>query len=146
MAKGINSYSYLQFQQGRLIVEQFGEISLAILSPLAIQMIFFAQSCKSLHYDFAQKAITNQIVFDTFNTLRFRSNTITLEQVISASASYISDLGKTGSEDDLSKELQLSGELIGGKYTYSHDFKNFKSKKQFMEALQKKQEAEKQKA
>lgn len=139
MAKGKNSNTYVQFQQGRLIVEQFGEISLAALSPLAIQMIFFAKACKSLHYDFARISITNQLIFDTFNVLRYRSNTITLEQIISAAGTYMKDLSKDKDEQDLLAELQLSGELVGGRYEYSEEFKKFKTKDQFMSALKKEQ-------
>lgn len=142
MPKGKNSSSYVQFQQGRLIVEQFGSISLAALSPLALQMIFFAKACKSLHYDFAKISITNQLIYDTFNVLRYRSNTITLEQIISAAATYMKDLSKDPEEQDLLAELQLSGELIGGRYEYSDKFKKFKTKEQFLTALKKEQAQE----
>lgn len=137
-----NANTYVQFQQGRLIVEQFGEISLASLSPMALQMIFFVNACNCMEYEFAQKAITNQLVYDTFAVLRYRSNVITLEQIISASATYMKVLSKDEDESKLMTELELSGELLGGKYKYNEKFKHFKSKEEFMKEWKKEQKQE----
>ncbi len=106
----------VQWQQGKLLSEQFGEISLSVLSPQGLRLIFYAMATDTLSLPFVQQAISNQIIHDTFRYLRTKSSVITLEQMISATATYIKKLAEDKAERDELLANLPGGETIVGVY------------------------------